>query len=61
MDRAAEDVDREDLIASAGGNDWREGERMISINAAEKKPENRSTHSIFTWYFAAGRRSIFFS
>ncbi len=31
-------------MASAGGNDWREGNRTIIAIAAEKKPEKRLTH-----------------
>lgn len=33
-------------MASAGGNDWSEGESTIITIAAEKKPENRIIQSI---------------
>ena len=35
-------------MASAGGNDWRDGERMTINIAAEKKPENLIIHNILT-------------
>lgn len=35
-------------MASAGGNDCNDGERTIITIAAEKKPENLITQSIFT-------------
>lgn len=33
-------------MASAGGKDWREGERTMMANRAENKPENRMIQSI---------------
>ena len=33
-------------MASAGGKDWREGERTMMANKAENKPENRMIQSI---------------
>ena len=36
----------EDLIASAGGKDWREGDRTMIANRTESKPENRMIRSI---------------
>lgn len=39
-------------MASAGGKDWRDGERMIMSIAAEKKPENLIIQSIFFRFFS---------
>lgn len=35
-------------MASAGGNDWSDGDRMTINIAAEKNPENLIIHNIFT-------------
>lgn len=33
-------------MASAGGKDWREGERTMTASRAENRPENRKIQSI---------------
>ncbi|KAK3407466.1 hypothetical protein EUGRSUZ_K03516 [Eucalyptus grandis] len=49
---------REERVATAGENDWKDGERTTMTIAAEKKPENRRIQSILA--VKIPRRFLFF-